>query len=186
MGLTANVALIRARARLCRNVGIGVASLFCVLGFENDVQGVSLVRTFSKHDWDLWIRTSGQKVTFCAFGTGRLAENVGKSQGMHENNALGEMTFLFTFLGPWMAISCQKKRSPCFGKNHNVSCVLLYFLTPQHRTTHTAPHAFLWFFFRFFSVFPTLAHICTHALAIDRYLTCGLSKSMCVSTRGKP
>ena len=60
--------------------------------------------------------------------------------------------------------------------------VFLYFLTSQHYTTHTTPHAFLWFFFWVFSVFP-LAHTRTCAPATDRDLASGLSKSVCVNTR---
>ena len=60
-----------------------------------------------------------------------------------------------------MAISCKKKkRSPCFDTISNVSCVLLYFLTPQHQTTHThTHHTHLSGFSLGFQCF---SHTCTH------------------------
>ena len=52
---------------------------------------------FPTHDWDLWIRTSGKKVPFWAFGLAPSAENVDKSQGKRKNNALGKMTVFGLF-----------------------------------------------------------------------------------------
>ena len=72
-----------------------------------------LLGPFPTHDYDLWIRTSGEKVPFLAFGIGPPAENVGKSQGKRKNNASGKMAVFGPFFGPWMAKSCQK-RSPRF------------------------------------------------------------------------
>ena len=53
---------------------------------------------FPTHDYDLWNRTSGQKVPFWAFGIGPSAEIVGKSQGeVYKNNALGKNDHVWTF-----------------------------------------------------------------------------------------
>ena len=55
---------------------------------------------FPTHDYDLWNRTSGQKVPFWAFGIGPSAEVVGKSQGeVYKNNALGKNDHVWTFFG---------------------------------------------------------------------------------------
>ena len=75
---------------------------------------------FPTHDLDLWNTTSGKQTPFWAFGKGPSAENVGKSQEKCKNNALGKMTVLGPFWGPWMTTTCQR-RSPCFDMFPNVS-----------------------------------------------------------------
>ena len=63
-----------------------------------------------------------KKRLFCAFGMGLSAENVGKSQGKCENNALEKMIVFGPFWGPWLTISRQET-SLCCDKVLNVSCV---------------------------------------------------------------
>ena len=60
---------------------------------------------------DLWIRTSGAEVPFLAFGIGRSAENVGKSKGKCENNALGKKTVFGPFFGSMDGLFAPKTES---------------------------------------------------------------------------
>ena len=105
---------------------------------------------FPTHDLDLWIRTSGEKRRFWAFGFGPRAKIVGKSQEKCKNKALGKMANVGPFSGPRMAISCQKRR-PCFDNFPVISCVFFTFshLTTPHNThTHHTTRislCFLWF-----------------------------------------
>ena len=128
---------------------------------KNDIYRVfRWLGPFPTHDQDLWIRTSGEKVLFLAFGLGPRAKIVGKSQGKCKNKALGKMANFGPFSGPRMAISCQKRR-PCFDNFPVISCVFSYFLTSQHHTTHTPYHTHFSLFLVVFSVFPH-AHSTQH------------------------
>ena len=93
------------------------------------------------------------------------------------------------FSGPWMAISCQKRR-PFFDNFPVISCVFHIF-SPHNTTQHTPYHTHFSLFLVVFSVFPhahstqhtqsqshTRTHTCTPAT--DRDLESGLS-----TTRGK-
>ena len=143
--------------------------------FVDDLEVYRVSRWLGPLDWDL----GPKKRFFQALGMRPSAENVGKTQEKCKHNALGKKTVFGPFFGPWMSISCQRW-SPCFDNFPNVSCVLCIF-SPHNTTQHTPIlHACLWFSFGFSVFFHTRTHM---HMQTDRYLACGLSKSVCVNTR---
>ena len=78
-------------------------------------------------------------------------------------------------------MSGRKSATPCLIVFFLFLAFFPHFLTSQHHTAHTIPHAFISVSFGFSVFFH--AHTRTSARATDRDLASGLSKSVCVNTR---